>query len=462
VLLLALLLTVSALVSLPKVHSAEIKDLPGLNSTINFKQYSGYLTVDAKNARRLFYWFVESQGTPSQDPVVLWLNGGPGCSSLAGFLTEHGPFRPNQDNTLSLNPFSWNKAANVLYLESPAGVGFSYSRNTDDYAFVGDKRTADDAYKALLEFFSEYPQFSKRPFYVSGESYGGHYVPTLVQRIRQGNVENPSKPIALKGFLVGNAWTSMPVDNAGAVFYWWTHALISDETYQNIMATCDFTNIGPLVSGQFGKDPVACQQYLIQAYTAIAGINIYDIYVDVCNSNQKYIRQYANAGSPVHAAMLRVQEQITPPYQPCQENWMSNYLNLPAVRKAIHALDTSYAWTECSNIIRYNYSDVEKSVIPLYQEFFATNDLKILVFSGDVDAIVPVTGTRAWIATLNQKVERKWAPWTVGGQVGGFVTKYESFTFATVRQAGHMVPETQPERAFAMFSRFLASGSLDE
>ena len=86
------------------------------NQTINFNQYSGY--VDIGDGNNMFYWFVESQRNPSKDPVLVWMNGGPGASSLMGFFTEHGPFRVNPDGvTLSLYPYSWNQIANIIYLE---------------------------------------------------------------------------------------------------------------------------------------------------------------------------------------------------------------------------------------------------------------------------------------------------------------------------------------------------------
>jgi carboxypeptidase C (cathepsin A) len=103
----------------------KIVNLPGWNGT-NFDMYTGYITIN--NGKHMFYWFVESQGpNPANDPVVLWLNGGPGCSSLLGLMAENGPFYPDENNNLALNPYSWNLFANMLYLESPAG----YYRLTD-------------------------------------------------------------------------------------------------------------------------------------------------------------------------------------------------------------------------------------------------------------------------------------------------------------------------------------------
>jgi len=131
-------------------------------------------------------------------------------------------------------------------------------------------------------------------------------------------------------------------------------------------------------------------------------------------------------------------------------------MNQPSVKKALHTDPLPYAWQDCSSLVQYNYSDVEASVLPVYQSFFAQNpNLKILVYSGDVDAIVPVMGTRVWTASLKRPVVTPWTPWIVDQQVGGYFTEYDTFTLVTVRNAGHMVPETQPERGFVMFSSFL-------
>ena len=145
----------------------------GLTFTPNFNSYSGYINVDRASNRNMFYFFSESQRDPKNDPVVLWLTGGPGCSSLSAMLSENSAFRPdpNDPSKLIQDNYSWNRVANVIWLESPAGVGFSYSDNKDDYN-VGDVRTANDTYTFLLGFFTEFPQFQKNKFYVTGESYG--------------------------------------------------------------------------------------------------------------------------------------------------------------------------------------------------------------------------------------------------------------------------------------------------
>ncbi|ONM36649.1 Serine carboxypeptidase-like 27 [Zea mays] len=185
-------------------ESDRIRELPGQPPNVGFSQYSGYVTVNPARGRALFYWLVEA--VPAAGPIaplVLWLNGGPGCSSVGyGASEEVGPFRIRPDGqTLYLNPNSWNKAANLLFLESPAGVGFSYSNSSLDLYTAGDAKTALDAYAFLVNWLERFPQYKYREFYIAGESYAGHYVPQLAQLIYEKNkgIQNPT--INFKGFM---------------------------------------------------------------------------------------------------------------------------------------------------------------------------------------------------------------------------------------------------------------------
>lgn len=154
-----------------------IIELPGQPKDVGFAQYSGYVTVNQQAGRALFYWLIESplSRVPASRPLVLWLNGGPGCSSVAyGAAEEIGPFRIRPDGkSLYSNPYAWNKCmsqfynrgkilyhpfyfyidlflqfdvllvVNLLFLESPAGVGFSYTNTSSDLYTFGDRRTGN-------------------------------------------------------------------------------------------------------------------------------------------------------------------------------------------------------------------------------------------------------------------------------------------------------------------------------
>ncbi|GMP38204.1 hypothetical protein CsSME_00009538 [Camellia sinensis var. sinensis] len=162
----------------------KIVSLPGQPNGINFDQYSGYVRVDPNAGRAL------STILPSLRILLAsLLCCGPGCSSFGkGAKMELGPFRVNSDGlTLSENKYAWNNAANILFLESQAGVGFSYSNTTSDYDKSGDARTAADSYTFLVNWLERFPEYKTRDFFITGESYAGHYVPQLSQLILQNN-----------------------------------------------------------------------------------------------------------------------------------------------------------------------------------------------------------------------------------------------------------------------------------
>eukprot|EP00028_Trichosphaerium_sp_Am-I-7-wt_P003069 CAMPEP_0168516210 /NCGR_PEP_ID=MMETSP0405-20121227/5268_1 /TAXON_ID=498012 /ORGANISM="Trichosphaerium sp, Strain Am-I-7 wt" /LENGTH=457 /DNA_ID=CAMNT_0008535881 /DNA_START=968 /DNA_END=2341 /DNA_ORIENTATION=+ len=431
-------------------NGALIENLPGLPDIPAFKQYSGYITANEQRDRRLFYWFAESQSNPAKDPLILWLTGGPGCSGLVATLGENGPYTMNiGGDSLYANEYSWNLEANVIWIESPAGVGFSTVRDPMDYD-ANDIKTANDTYTFLLKFIhEEFPEFVGREFWITGESYGGHYVPELALRIHEGNLENKAQ-INIQGFLVGNAWTHMPVDNTAAIDSWWQRALVPESTIDEIKKHCNLSNYGPLVSKR-SVDNSACDNAVAKANKQMGDVSIYDIYADVCVLND-VVGAFARAGSPFHSALNKV-AKTEHGLDACLTADITKYLNTPAVQEAIHADPTH--WEACSQTVHYNYEDVKKSVIPVYEKLFTTNQ-HILVYAGDVDAIVPWLGTQRWINSINLHIKDEWRPWHDSGkQVGGYVTVYDTMTFATVRNAGHQVPYFQPERAYIMFSNWI-------
>eukprot|EP01047_Picozoa_sp_COSAG01_P028961 COSAG01_NODE_1966_length_8778_cov_41.983176_12_plen_332_part_00 len=235
-LLLLLLLLPTPAVSAPA--AAKVVGLPGWSGPLPSNWYSDFLALPG-TTKSLHYVFVEAETNPAEKPLLLWLNGGPGCSSLDGLMYEHGPLLINHDGTqLIKNPYSWSTLANVLYLEAPAGVGFSYSTNTNDY-MTGANQTAIDNMAALRVWYSQFPEFATNDFFISGESYGGIYVPTLSQKVF-GSGLFPQ----FKGFLVGNgAWggDSVTGDCGGpdaSLKFLYGHGAVSDRLYTKIQSAC--------------------------------------------------------------------------------------------------------------------------------------------------------------------------------------------------------------------------------
>ncbi|XP_078443403.1 alpha/beta-Hydrolases superfamily protein [Wolffia australiana] len=425
-----------------------IARLPG-QPPVTFSQFSGYVTVNEKKGRALFYWLTEAVGNAAEKPLVLWLNGGPGCSSIAyGASEEIGPFRINRTGaSLFVNKYSWNNEANLLFLESPAGVGFSYSNTNSDLKTSGDERTAVDALTFLVRWMQRFPQYKHRDFYIAGESYAGHYVPQLAKKILDYNKPLAKPFINLKGFLVGNAVTDNHYDGIGTVAYWWTHAMISDKTYKTILAQCNFTNT---------KNSDKCDDAVDYAMNHEFGdIDQYSIYTSTCGSA---------GGNATRRLRLRgtVIRRRSYGYDPCTESHAEKYYNRRDVQEAMHANASGsirYKWTACSDVLIKNWGDSQFSMLPTYRELIGAG-LRIWVFSGDTDSVVPVTATRFSLNHLKLVVKVRWYPWYAGREVGGWTEIYRGLTFATVRGAGHEVPLFQPRRALQLFKSFLAGSHL--
>ncbi|XP_047043260.1 serine carboxypeptidase 2-like [Lolium rigidum] len=422
-------------------HAADrIVRLPG-QPAVDFDMYSGYITVEKSAGRSLFYLLQEAPEEVQPAPLVLWLNGGPGCSSVASEELSAFRIRPHGAG-LYLNVYRWNKVANILFLDSPAGVGFSYSNTTSDLYTSGDNRTAHDSYIFLVKWFEKFPHYRHHDFYIAGESYAGHYVPELSQLVHQRN-KGVDKPIInCKGFMVGNGLIDNYHDYSGKFEFWWNHGLISDDTYHLLRDSC--------LHDSFVHPSPACNAALNVSTYEQGNIDLFSIYTTTCNETA--------ATSLANRRRLRGRYPwMTGSYDPCTDQYSTAYYNRPDVQRALHANVTgaiNYTWMTCSYTIYNNWRDEPRSMLPIYKELIGAG-LRIWVLSGDTDAVVPLTATRYSISALGLPTTISWHPWYDVQEVGGWSHVYKGLTLVTVRGAGHEVPLHRPRQALIIFQHFL-------
>jgi carboxypeptidase C (cathepsin A) len=440
----------------------EVTSLPGWDAALPSKQYSGYLTVN--ETKHMHYWMVESENDPSTDPVVLWLNGGPGCSSLDGYLYEHGPFHVDDDDYTKLVRFNetWASVATMIYLEAPTGVGFSYSDDASDYNTNDDQAAADNM-AAIEAFFASFPQYAENDFFIAGESYAGVYVPTLAEAIMNADAAGTYTGAALKGIAVGNGCTGTEVGSCGGgaqgTFYETEYlaatAFIPRSLKNSITDACDWedaiNNNVPL--------SVECDELIIQMHETVGNINIYNVFGECISgsSPQKEGSQQLLAQRAKVPKWMEMGPNKGP--NPCIDSYAaSGWINQPDVIAALHVVPQSYDWSICGNQIHYTSTrpNLPRDTYP------ALNDkYRVLVYNGDWDACVPYTDNEGWTEGMGYEVKTAWHPWLYNSnQVGGYATTYNTannFTFITVRGGRHEVPETQPVRALQMFKNFISN-----
>uniref|UniRef100_A0A0E0J1D3 Uncharacterized protein n=1 Tax=Oryza nivara TaxID=4536 RepID=A0A0E0J1D3_ORYNI len=269
-LLLSLFSGVSAEVPLTRTH---VTSVPGFNGALPSRLETGfvrqkffaimfyltmtrYVTVDEENGAELFYYFFESEGDPGSDPVLLWLTGGDRCSVLSALFFEIGqqpnskqaPLSPKSVRScgplklviepyngslprLHYHPYSWTKVASILFVDSPVGAGFSFSRDPKGYD-VGDVSASLQLVKFLSNWFGGHPEYLTNPFYVGGDSYAGKIVPFIAQKISE-DIEAGVRPtLNLKGYVVGNPTTGERIDYESKVPYLHGVGIISDQLYE--------------------------------------------------------------------------------------------------------------------------------------------------------------------------------------------------------------------------------------
>ncbi|XP_056177487.1 serine carboxypeptidase-like 45 [Syzygium oleosum] len=425
----------------------KIVSLPG-QPRVSFSQYAGYITVDEKQQRALFYYFTEAEANPDSKPLVLWLNGGPGCSSVGiGAFSEHGPFKPSKDVLLK-NHYSWNKEANMLYLESPAGVGFSYSVNNSYYNSVDDKMTARDNLAFLCNWFEKFPEYKDRDLFITGESYAGHYVPQLAKLIVQSKLFN------LKGIAIGNPLLEFNTDFNSRAEFLWSHGLISDATYGSFNTICNFSQI--IRQRQSGTLTPVCSRVFSEALREISAfIDGYDVTLDVCLSTVSSQSAVLNKLQKTEKIDVCVQEETT------------KYLNRKEVQEALHARLVGISrWTICSGVLKYERQNLEIPTVSILGELVKSG-IHVLVYSGDQDAAIPLIGTRTIVNNLAKQLGLNTTVphrvWFEERQVAGWTQVYgDILSYATIRGASHEAPFSQPERSLVLFSSFLGGRPLPE
>ncbi|XP_018483748.1 serine carboxypeptidase-like 13 isoform X3 [Raphanus sativus] len=381
----------------------------------------------------MFYYFIKSENNPQEDPLLIWLTGGPGCSSIFGLLFENGPlalkFEVYNGSIPSLvsTTYSWTKMANIIFLDQPVGSGFSYSR-TPLVDKISDTGEVKRIHEFLQKWLSKHPQFYSNPFYVAGDSYSGMIVPPVVQEISKGKFICCKPLINLQGYILGNPVTDTKLEHNYLIPFAYGMALISDELYESMKRIC---------KGSYGNVDSLNTECL----------KLTEIYQNCTDRLNKY------------HILLPDCEKTSPDCLLYKYFLLEKWANNERVRKSLHVKKGSIReWRQCNyDGISYNY-DIQ-STVP-YHKNNSINGFRSLIFSGDHDMTVPFIATQAWIRSLNYSIIDDWRPWMINDQIAGYTrTCANKMTFATVKGGGHTA-DYKPDETFIMFKRWISGQPL--
>lgn len=432
-------------------HAVRIKKSDFCDPTVSV--YTGYLDVD-QGAKHLFFYFFESRRNPETDDVMMWINGGPGCSGSFGLLFELGPCNIDVDglstNGTKWNPYSWNKEVNIFFLDQPVGVGYSYADFGETVETTED--AAHNVHAFITIFFEVFKQFEGRPLHLASESYGGQYLPVFASEIYDQNeiAKAEGRPtINLQSVLIGNGITDISTLYQGRYEIECGTAAL-EIPFQQISSCVRMKSALPRCQAlmrdgcidQFdhmncGTAVAFCDAQLSTAMWA-SGRNVYDI-SKPCEGPLCY------AGN----AIIR------------------DFLDASETRKMLGA-ESPGAFSLCSDVVGRNFASHLDKWAHHTQDYVAAlleRDIRVLIYAGTYDWQCNWVANKLWVDKLDWTgrsayAKESWRSWYVDGEKVGETKNAGPLTFVTVLGAGHMVPHDKPAEAQALVSRWLANQAV--
>ncbi|KAK4684296.1 hypothetical protein P7C73_g5896, partial [Tremellales sp. Uapishka_1] len=432
-------------------HQIRIKSTDGWCDSV--KSYSGYL--DVGYGKDLFFYFFESRSKPDKDPVVMWINGGPGCSSALGLFMELGPCsikdKPTSVNDTERNPYAWNERANIFFLDEPIGVGFS--RGEHGQGVANTEEAARDVQAFVSIFFETFKEFEGRDFHMAGESYGGRYLPVFASAVVDGNRQlkaDGKKEINLKSVMIGNGITDSFSTLESYYPYQCTINGGLNTTVQSI-ANCvimaeavpkchKFTKASCIDSHDYTACSMAlsyCEEMLGSSFIG-AGVNPYDV-TRPCTLDE-------------------LRDSLCYPVT----KKIKTYLDLPDVRGLLGVSVKRDNWSSCDDGVNRAFGMSLDSTAQtwLYVTQLLERGIRILNYAGTQDFICNHIANEMWMEKLAWTGKQgfndaQWGNWKVNGKVAGSFKSYENLTLLKVLGAGHMVPYDKPVEALDMLNSWL-------
>lgn len=399
---------------------------------------SGYLTVNSTSGSSIFYTYYEAQkprSPLSETPILVWLQGGPGCSSMLGNFYELGPFRVSsslrqnvEHLSLERNPGSWNRILGVLFLDNPIGTGFSIASSPEEIP-RNQHDVAKHLFVATRKFVALDSLFENRPIYLAGESYAGKYVPAFGYYTLKKNEGLPkSRRLNLAGVAIGNGLTH-PEAQVG------THAV--NAYYSGLINE---------------KQKTQLEKLQTEAIRLVKNGN----WSEATSARSKVLATLSNMTG---LATLYDFRRL----KPYEDELVAKFLSNVDVKKVLKA-NESIVFDVCSDIVgKVLEEDVMKSV--RYMVEFLVKNTKVLLYQGQCDLRDGVVSTEAWMKKMKWEgigkfLEAERNVWRVNDELAGYVQKWENLTHVVIMNAGHLVPTDQAVNSQAMIEGWVLEKGL--
>ena len=369
----------------------------------------------------LFYWLFPSRNDPDNDPLVIWLTGGPGCSSELAIFFENGPMEI-KGGQVKINPYSWNTKANLLFVDQPIGTGFSKAGKGE--LPKNEEEVAEHFGIFIGTFLKQFPEYIERRVFITGESYAGHYIPHIANYLSAA--EFRAAGFNLIGIAIGNGWVDPYNQFPGYASFGFNNRLISRHTKVLVDIGVKFCQL--LLRFEVPKLKLTVCDYvqgLVQKFSLKPNFNVYDV-------------------------------RRTCDYPPlCYDmSEIYSYVSRRDVREALGVADRE--WSACNpDVYSALQYDIEISAAPKVASLLH-DGFKVLVYSGDKDYICNWEGGLNWVTALPWAHQREFEAAPIINTPVGQTKTFANFEFFRVYNAGHMVPYDQPQVSLDMLDRFIS------
>lgn len=394
--------------------------------SLRIQSYAGFFTVNKTYDSNQFFWYFPAMIPNKKDaPVIVWLQGGPGATSLYGLFTENGPLRV-RNNKFERRKYNWALSHHIIYIDNPVGTGFSFTKDPKGYC-TDQNRVGEELYSTMIQFFQLFPELQSNKFFVTGESYGGKYVPALAYTIHKKNPTSKIK-INMKGIAIGNG-LSDPINQLVYGKYLYQIGLI-DWNQAKV----------------FEKYENKTKQY-IQQEQWLKAFETFDMLLNGDMIGEKSL--FANmSGFDLYFNYLHTRDYT-------QSEDFGPMIQKSAVRNAIHVGELPF--NNGTIVEEHLKEDVMKSVAPWVSELL--DHYYVVIYNGQLDIIVAYPLTLNYLRNLNftgaedYKTAKRYI-WKVDGEIAGYVKQAGKLVEIMVRNAGHMVPGDQPKWALDLITHF--------
>ncbi|KAH9912758.1 alpha/beta-hydrolase [Epithele typhae] len=438
-----------------------VKNSGVCETTPGVGQMSGYLDVGRTcPCAWQWFWFFEARDDPENAPFTLWLNGGPGCSSMIGLFQEHGPCQVDEDGqTTVLNPFSWNNISNMIYIDQPIGTGFSFGTVNVNSTFAAAPAIWT-AFQVLFES-QDFAKFQSREFILATESYGGHYGPEFVEffdeqnaKIKDGSIQG--EEINVSALMINNGWYDPLLQNKAYLDFATFAPGYGQLQNDTVLAAMNESFFG---AGGCMEQELAC--YAAGGDQGLPGETTASN--KICINADDFCIENLLIPSTIGRDIDDLRQSDDSPNLFPPEFYVSFLRN----QTVMNAIGAQARYSECSNPVGNQFGrtgDDARSLLPALANL-ANERMKILIWAGDADINCNWLGGHASVLAMdwygNETLHATpFTNMTIGDTAIAAIQNVDNFSFARVFQAGHEVPAFQPAAALEIFSQIIRKEQL--